>query len=93
MMPTTGIPNGTIMHILLKTEFRTQTRGYTLFIERDLFGDLSIVRCWYGLYNRRGGHKRELVADFEQACDVYRRIVARRLCRGYAQLHEHEAAA
>ncbi len=81
------------MHILFKTEFRTQTRGYTLLIERDLLDDLSVVRCWYGLYNRCGGYKRELFTDLELAYSEYRRIVARRLHRGYVLIHEHKAAA
>jgi len=81
--------------MLLSVRFRTiglQT-PYTLLIERDLLGDLSVVRCWYGLHNRRGGYKRELFTDLELACDEYRRMVARRLYRGYVVIHEHKAAA
>ncbi len=74
------------MPILIKTEFRTQTRGYRLHIERDLLGDICMVRCWFGLYSKRGGYKRDVFADFDEAQRKYRQMIARRLRRGYAQL-------
>lgn len=74
------------MSILVKAEFKTQTRGYTLHIERDLLGDICMVRCWYGLHSKRGGYKQDIFPDFEQAQKQYQRHIARRLCRGYAQL-------
>ncbi len=74
------------MPTLVKTEFRTQTRGYTLCIERDLLGDICIVRCWYGLHSKRGGYKRDLFPDLDEAYKKYQRLISRRLRRGYAQL-------
>ena len=41
-------------------EFRTDRRGYTMWLERDLFGAFVLHRRWYGLYNRRGGTKRQV---------------------------------
>lgn len=74
------------MHILAKAEFRTQTRGYTLYIERDLLDDICIVRSWFGLHSKRGGYKRDVFSNFEEAKKLYQRLIARRLRRGYAQL-------
>ena len=75
-----------LMSILVKAEFRTQTRGYTLHIERDLLGDICMLRCWFGLHSKRGGYKRDLFANFEEAYKKYQRPIASRLRRGYAQL-------
>lgn len=74
------------MSIGIKIEFRTQTRGYTLHLERDLLGDICIVRCWFGLHSKRGGFKRDVFSDFEEAKKLYQRLLARRLRRGYVQL-------
>jgi len=74
------------MPILLQTEFRTQTRGYRLYLERDLLGDICILRCWFGLHSKRGGYKRDLFLDLDEAHKKYQRLIARRLRRGYAQL-------
>lgn len=74
------------MFILVKTEFRTQTRGYTLHIERDLLDDICIVRSWFGLHSKRGGYKRDVFSDFEEAQKLYQQLISRRLRRGYVQL-------
>lgn len=74
------------MPILVKTEFRTQTRGYRLHIECDLLGDICMVRCWFGLHSKRGGYKHDLFPNFEEAHKKYQRLITRRLRRGYAQL-------
>ncbi len=72
-----------IMSILLQTDFKTAVRGYSLLIQRNLFGGYAVMRCWYGLHNNRGGHKQQLFDDLDEALTAYRRIAARRLKRGY----------
>ncbi|PTN09673.1 WGR domain-containing protein [Nitrosomonas aestuarii] len=79
------------MNILLRTDFKTNARGYTLLIARDLFGELSVVRCWYGLHNNRGGHKQQPCHDWHEALKAYQRITARRLRRGYQEISPVEA--
>ncbi len=59
------------MTILVKAEFRTQTRGYNLHIERDLLGDICLLRSWFGLHSKRGGYKHDVFADFEEAHKMY----------------------
>ena len=74
------------MSILTKAEFRTQTRGYKLHIERDLLDDICIVRTWFGLHSKRGGYKCDVYSNFEEAFKIYRQLIARRLRHGYTQL-------
>lgn len=71
------------MSIVLQTDFKTAVRGYSLLIQRNLFGGYAVMRCWYGLHNNRGGHKQQLFDDLDEALTTYRRIAARRLKRGY----------
>lgn len=51
----------------MRIEFRSNTRGYTLALERDLFGAFILIRRWYGLGNRRGGVKREVFLQEDAA--------------------------
>lgn len=73
------------MHI----EYRSERRGYSLSLERDLFGAWVLVRCWYGLGSRRGGLLREVCLDEASALDKMRRIDARRRHRGYRRLNDN----
>lgn len=47
--------------------FRSPSRGYALWLGRDLLGDLVLIRRWWGLTNRLGGQKTEVLADEEEA--------------------------
>ncbi len=71
------------MSIVLQTDFKTAVRGYSLRIQRNLFGGYAVMRCWYGLHNNRGGHKQQLFDDLDEALRAYRRFAAKRLKRGY----------
>jgi predicted DNA-binding WGR domain protein len=68
----------------MRLEFRTNQRGYTLWLERDLFGAFVLNRRWYGLHNRRGGWKRQVFEHEEDAIREVRRIVRVRERHGYA---------
>ncbi|PSJ16485.1 WGR domain-containing protein [Nitrosomonas supralitoralis] len=67
-------------------EFRTQTRGYTLLLETDLFGDWIVTRYWFGLKNGRGSTKQQLFSKWKDAFKEIERIEKIRLRRGYVRL-------
>lgn len=64
-------------------EFKSDTRGYTLALERDLFGDFVLSRHWYGLGNRHGGAKRQIFLHEEAALREIKRIEKLRARHGY----------
>jgi predicted DNA-binding WGR domain protein len=67
-------------------EFRTDRRGYTVWLERDLFGAFVLHRRWYGLYNRRGGTKRQVFDDEQRALAEVERLARVRERHGYRLL-------
>lgn len=77
----------------MRAEFRTESRGYLLILEQDLFGDLVLFRHWYGLQNRRGGIKRQIFHDEESARREFVRIQNLRIRRGYCPLVRGGASA
>jgi predicted DNA-binding WGR domain protein len=72
----------------MRIEFRSDTRGYILALERDLFGAFVLVRRWYGLGNRRGGVKREVFLQEDTALRELKRIERLRVRHGYRRLDE-----
>jgi len=64
-------------------ELQTERRGYTLWIDEDIFGGFFLYRRWYGLTNRRGGSKRQLFFQKEEALRAARRVVRLRIRHGY----------
>lgn len=72
----------------MQIEFRSNTRGYTLALERDLFGAFILIRRWYGLGNRRGGVKREVFLQEDAALRELKRIERLRARHGYRKLEE-----
>lgn len=71
-------------------EYRSDQRGYSVSLERDLFGTWLLVRCWYGLSSRRGGLLRQPFDDEASALAEMDRINVRRLRRGYRRLAHEE---
>jgi predicted DNA-binding WGR domain protein len=67
----------------MRIEYRSDRRGYSMSLERDLFGTWLLVRCWYGLSSRRGGLLRKPFEDKASALAEMNRIDMRRLRRGY----------
>jgi hypothetical protein len=67
-------------------EFKTDRRGYTMWLERDLFGYFVLYRRWYGLHNRRGGMKRQVFKDEKLALAEIKRIARLRERHGYCLL-------
>ena len=66
----------------MRVEFTTRSRGYVLTLERDLFGAFILYRRWYGLHNRRGGIKRQIVQRVERT----------RVRRGYVPVSDQSPA-
>lgn len=64
-------------------EFRTDRRGYTMWLERDLFGAFVLHRRWFGLHNRRGGVKRQVFEDEQRALAEIKRLARVRERHGY----------
>ena len=44
----------------MRIEFATDKRGYSVELERDLFGDVVLRRRWYSLRSRRHGGKQQV---------------------------------
>jgi predicted DNA-binding WGR domain protein len=70
----------------VRLEFRTEKRGYTLWLERDMLGDWVLFRRWFGLHTRRGGIKRQVFLDENVALKEVKRIERLRFRRGYQRL-------
>jgi len=70
----------------MRIEFRSQTRGYVLVLERDLFGAFVLFRRWYGIGNRRGGVKQQVFLQEDAALRELRRIEQLRIKHGYRRL-------
>lgn len=70
----------------LRLEFRTDKRGYTMVLDRDLWGGYVLWRRWYGLYNRRHGSKLQVFEREDLALREIERVVRRRERRGYMLL-------
>jgi hypothetical protein len=60
----------------------TKARWYRVVVERDLFGDLVLIRLWGGLGARRLGKKVELVS-FDTLAKRMAKISSRRKQHGY----------
>lgn len=71
-------------------QFHSATRGYTLSLERDLFGALVLFRRWWGLTNRRCGARRDFFATEEAAMKFIEMIRRRRASHGYVEIHADE---
>jgi predicted DNA-binding WGR domain protein len=67
----------------MRLEFKTDKRGYIMTLERDLFGAFVLFRRWYGLHNCKGGMKRQVFLDEEDALREVRRVTAIRRRHGY----------
>ncbi|GLW61512.1 hypothetical protein Hthe01_18610 [Hydrogenophilus thermoluteolus] len=67
-------------------EYRSERRGYIIWLDRDLYGAYVLFRQWYGLRNRRGGKKSEVFAREEDALRKLRRIIRTRERHGYARI-------
>jgi hypothetical protein len=58
-------------------------RYYQLWVQRDLFGSLVIMRAWGGHRSGRGGFKAVAMASETECEKMLRRIRTRRYQRGY----------
>lgn len=72
----------------MRIEFLTETRGYLLTLEQDLFGAFVLSRRWYGLANNRGGMKIQVFLDKEDAMREFKRVARLRARRGYRRLDQ-----
>ncbi|MGC8855135.1 MAG: WGR domain-containing protein [Halothiobacillaceae bacterium] len=78
-MRTTKVSTNNAMVI----EYRTDQRGYIMWLESDLFGDFVLYRRWYGLHNRRGGMKCQVFDRRDNALAEMRRVMRLRERHGY----------
>ncbi|MDR9095487.1 WGR domain-containing protein [Burkholderia multivorans] len=72
----------------MQLEFQTPSRGYTVILVRDLFGDYVLYRRWYGLHCKRWGTKRQVFFSEDAALATLRRIVRTRQRHGYMPIGE-----
>ncbi len=70
----------------MRIEFKNAQRGYTLELNRDLFGAFVLQRHWYGLFNHRGGMKQQIFLNEKDAMREVGRIVSTRFKNGYRKM-------
>lgn len=68
---------------VMRIDFRTAQREYTLVLSQDLFGAHVLYRRWFGLTNRRGGMKQQVFVAEEKAMREVGRISRTRIRNGY----------
>lgn len=54
-------------------------------LDKDLFGAYILQRHWFGLSNKRGGLKRQVFMNEDDALKEVRRITRTRAKNGYKQ--------
>ena len=62
-------------------------RYYVVRVERDLFGDITLLRAWGGRGSRRGNSLTDCVAE-DQIEPMLQRLSATRHKRGYALVQD-----
>jgi len=70
----------------MRADYRTEKRGYSMAIFKDLFGEFSLHCYWYGLTNRKHGRKVKFFSDLDSALREYTRIDKLRKRHGYERL-------
>jgi hypothetical protein len=70
----------------VRADYRTEKRGYSMAIFKDLLGNYTLHCHWYGLMNRKHGSKVKLFSDLESAQKEYSRIDKLRISHGYERL-------
>ena len=63
-------------------ECADKRRYYVAVIQRDLFGDIEVWRCWGGIGSRRGGQQVSPANDQVRAISLLHDIGRRRASRG-----------
>ncbi len=71
---------------MYQANYRTDKRGYSMAIFKDLFGEYTLCCHWYGLTNRRHGARIRLFSDLETAMKECNRIDKLRKRHGYERL-------
>ncbi len=67
---------------------RTKQRYYRLTVNRDLFGDLCLVRTWGSLVDDRGGSKTEVLGNERSLASQVNVIKKQRQQREYKLVDE-----
>lgn len=64
-------------------------RWYTVYLIRDLFGDLILIRTWGSLDTQRGGEQRLLLNRPEDALPLLTTTANARKRHGYRLINPH----
>ena len=60
-----------------------KARYYRVVLEKDLFGNWSLIACWGALHSRRGGMRVTALASLDAGVAALDGIAKRRRQRGY----------
>lgn len=60
-----------------------KARYYQVFLDRDLFGDWTLIKVWGGIGSNRGRMHSTGVASYESGVELVDEIARRRNQRGY----------
>lgn len=81
---TADTPPQGIQQPAMFTRWESSTRYYLVIVQRNLFGDLEVIRTWGGKRNRLGGQHTMPVASIAEASSMLADEARRRERRGYA---------
>ena len=63
--------------------YESEQRYYKIILQRDLFGDWSVMRIYGGRYSKRGGSKMDNHLTYEEAISKIKLVDKQRRKRGY----------
>lgn len=64
--------------------WQTETKYYSISMQRDLLGDLTVGREWGSRFNKRGNSKISVADSREEALKMIKKIEHTRKQRGYS---------
>lgn len=80
-----GMTDAPLFHLERRDPARNMKRFYRLSIERDLFGEILLIREW-GRIGRQGRRKTEPHADADIARQAATRLARIKRQRGYVEI-------
>lgn len=64
-------------------QWKSEERYYTIRLQRDLFGEWSLIKSWGGLRNKLGSYSIEICETYESAMETIRKTDLKRKKRHY----------
>lgn len=78
-----ALPEAAVLPGPISYRFTWQTRFYTAVLDRDLFGQWTVMRSWGSTRNGQGGGRVTVVESFEAGVGLLQKIARKRKKNGY----------